>query len=556
VLGVRIVNQFGATVVDVIKPDRLLVPSAKDLDAPPALPAAFGVDHFKCYKVRVSKGEGRFSKVYGVTVADQFGTATVRLVKPFRLCVPVDKDGESPGSEDHPDDLLCYKTKDGVAPTVTAHVANQLASQSLQLKRFAELCVPSSQNPRSEPCMDVAPCRKPSGEACVPPAGATVLGPPSNVPSGTDACCCNCADVSTGAACIPDDSVCDGGSCVCASECARPFSPPPSPPAPDSWFVGLIPCDALGVLTVEGGCAGQREVLYLPGLEESEQQGQPSEVCEHNGLRLANKVVYLRNVRTGMADTGSAPITLCPFDAAGNEITENMLRASASLFTLVAPRVSYPDLSFADAGCDTCAQACMAAVCTGTGDISGVPGCPGPDGLFGTSDDGISSCDLGSASASFAPGDDCYEGACGRHPGSDSLSCSRTNECECGGWFEPCCSAGSACESGLACVGSSPGFCGACGGEGMPCCGAGACGASPILASIGPHAVGVGESPTPEGVLFPLFCDASAGTPGVCRSCGLRYLECCGGTACASGLTCNAGWCVDNPALVGLCVQL
>jgi hypothetical protein len=42
----EITNQLGTVVLDVMKPSRLLVPTAKSLDQPP--PLADPIDHFQC----------------------------------------------------------------------------------------------------------------------------------------------------------------------------------------------------------------------------------------------------------------------------------------------------------------------------------------------------------------------------------------------------------------------------------------------------------------------------------------------------------------------------
>src|SRR5262245_10948428 len=75
--GIRVENQFhphGAElVVDVLKPDRLLVPASADVDGrvQPLDPAAHEVDLFACYRVRRSRGTARFRPIAGVTVVDR-----------------------------------------------------------------------------------------------------------------------------------------------------------------------------------------------------------------------------------------------------------------------------------------------------------------------------------------------------------------------------------------------------------------------------------------------------------------------------------------------------
>ena len=130
--------------VDVVKPEFLLVPSLKSLAAPPTppTPIPFGVDHFLCYKI----AHARFREA-GITVDDQFASLTVDIKKPIRLCAPVDKNGEGIQTPDlH---MLCYqvRTTSGT-PKFTgipdAFVNNQFGPDTLQIRGIRELCVPST----------------------------------------------------------------------------------------------------------------------------------------------------------------------------------------------------------------------------------------------------------------------------------------------------------------------------------------------------------------------------------------------------------------------------
>src|SRR5262249_56436284 len=88
-------HQFGMTVLDVVRPDILLVPTLKTLvlPGPPALTQPT-IDHFQCYKVKPTPGAPKFQKILGVKVDDQFGTATLDLLKPALLCAPANKQNE------------------------------------------------------------------------------------------------------------------------------------------------------------------------------------------------------------------------------------------------------------------------------------------------------------------------------------------------------------------------------------------------------------------------------------------------------------------------------
>ncbi len=141
-----IVNQFGTTVVRVVRPVLLLVPSAKSLSAPPPPLDEPLIDHFLCYAVR-----GGHPHLPNMHVVDQFGATTYKVMRASRLCTAVDKGGE--GVLDPQANLLCYdeRTAPGLpvfhGTSGPAFVANPFGSNTLTVNRPRELCVPSSVNP-------------------------------------------------------------------------------------------------------------------------------------------------------------------------------------------------------------------------------------------------------------------------------------------------------------------------------------------------------------------------------------------------------------------------
>src|SRR6185436_15368635 len=96
--GQQVTDRFGTHTLDVKKPLGLDVPSAKSRTSPPLPPSAPAIDHFQCYKVRPSSGSPKFAPVT-IGLQDQFGSMTVQVRKPSRVCLPVDKNGENPGAE-------------------------------------------------------------------------------------------------------------------------------------------------------------------------------------------------------------------------------------------------------------------------------------------------------------------------------------------------------------------------------------------------------------------------------------------------------------------------
>jgi hypothetical protein len=147
-INVKVVNEFGTVFVDAFRADRLIVPTTKSLVAtPPLLPSPV-VDHFECYKSKVSKGAPKFDAINGVPLEDQFGTQTVLVKKPSRFCTPVDVNGGDPSAPGHPDHLMCYRIKAPRFARVTSiFLNNEFGPVTLDAFKPAELCVPSLENP-------------------------------------------------------------------------------------------------------------------------------------------------------------------------------------------------------------------------------------------------------------------------------------------------------------------------------------------------------------------------------------------------------------------------
>jgi hypothetical protein len=146
--GVVLLDQLGTTTLALTKPAYLLVPTAKSLTAPPTAPAAPVVDHFHCYKVKVTTSDVTLP-LLGVSVEDQFGTQTAELRKLKYACVPVNKNGEEPGAEAHTGYLTCYQQKSlpkfvKKAPVFTA---NQFGNETMDVLKPAVLCLPAARLP-------------------------------------------------------------------------------------------------------------------------------------------------------------------------------------------------------------------------------------------------------------------------------------------------------------------------------------------------------------------------------------------------------------------------
>jgi hypothetical protein len=148
---VKVTNQLGDLHVDTLKADTLLVPTAKDLlnPTPPPNSSNFIVDHYKCYRIRVTRGTLPFPKNTTVAIEDQFESPSklLTLKKPRHLCNPVDKNGEgikNPGVH-----LLCYQSAPARGQRkhvrrIGIYINNQFGPLRLDTFKEGEFCIPST----------------------------------------------------------------------------------------------------------------------------------------------------------------------------------------------------------------------------------------------------------------------------------------------------------------------------------------------------------------------------------------------------------------------------
>jgi hypothetical protein len=150
--AIKVTNQLGEIRLNTVKPRSLLVPSGKSLVSSPASPnpALLNLDHYKCYRVRVTPGTPKFASGTLVQASDQFETARLlSLVKPRHLCAPVDKNGE--GVNNPQAHYLCYTAKPAVGSpkhtrTPGIYVNNQFGPLRLDTLRETEFCIPSTKS--------------------------------------------------------------------------------------------------------------------------------------------------------------------------------------------------------------------------------------------------------------------------------------------------------------------------------------------------------------------------------------------------------------------------
>jgi hypothetical protein len=102
------------------------------------------VDHLKCYRTR--RTTAFFPN--GVSLEDQFEDVDMTVLRPYRLCNPVDKNDE--GIVDPTEHQMCYQIHDTVAqPRFRRRdvlVENQFGKQTLVVTRPETLCVPAEKD--------------------------------------------------------------------------------------------------------------------------------------------------------------------------------------------------------------------------------------------------------------------------------------------------------------------------------------------------------------------------------------------------------------------------
>src|SRR5262249_44735201 len=171
-----------------------------------------------------------------------FGTVTLELLKPARLCAPANKRGEDMTAPEHPGHLLCYKTKNLAFGTVQTFTNSQFGPAQPLLIHRRELCVPSLKNPSATTTTtSTTPTTTSSTTTttttttststtttttmCVPattcPAGQT-CGTASDGCGGSLNCgsCGECQTCGSGNTCVPaaDNTSCPAGLC-CGGTC-------------------------------------------------------------------------------------------------------------------------------------------------------------------------------------------------------------------------------------------------------------------------------------------------------------------------------------------------
>src|SRR4029453_18900668 len=143
--GLSVVTRFGRSTVDLVRPDRLLVPTAIDRQRTPLAPP--GGSPLQCYRVDPSSDSPKFEPIRGVEVVDGLETVTVDVLAPSLLCVPANGNGEDPSAPTRADELVCYTTQSASSfGDATVYTRNRFGADEARLIHRRELCVPALGN--------------------------------------------------------------------------------------------------------------------------------------------------------------------------------------------------------------------------------------------------------------------------------------------------------------------------------------------------------------------------------------------------------------------------
>jgi hypothetical protein len=104
------------------------------------LPASLA--HFNCYKSRDLR-HPHFVEQRDLDIVDQFGATQVDVRKPYLLCAPASQDGSAvPDPSTH---LCCYKTRAGrLDQAIRAQTDDVFGSQKVEVRRSTLVCTPCS----------------------------------------------------------------------------------------------------------------------------------------------------------------------------------------------------------------------------------------------------------------------------------------------------------------------------------------------------------------------------------------------------------------------------
>lgn len=137
----EVTDQFSTLHVDLVRPDRILVPTTKSLTStPPDAPT--DLDHLKCYKVK-----GGRLRVKDLDVRTQFASLRLDIKRPVHLCVAA---ARGAGDIQRPDAaFMCYQTRPAASRPIfrgpdVVYTTSQVESDAFGIFGPRELCVPAT----------------------------------------------------------------------------------------------------------------------------------------------------------------------------------------------------------------------------------------------------------------------------------------------------------------------------------------------------------------------------------------------------------------------------
>ena len=132
------------------------------MPATPTVTPTPGPDQFTCYKAHITRQTLPFTPADGVSLVDQFASATMDVSKPVSLCNPADQNGGDPTAPAHPLHLTRYmiKAPKTAARFATIHdqrVVNQFGELFVDILKPVQLLVPSGMSLIGHPPVPVNP---------------------------------------------------------------------------------------------------------------------------------------------------------------------------------------------------------------------------------------------------------------------------------------------------------------------------------------------------------------------------------------------------------------
>src|SRR5262249_45155976 len=139
--GIQVTDQFGSMQLRLRRLRHLLIDSGAETTMLPSAPSA--PDNFTCYGVRPPPRQAPTARI--LTEVARYGTASMKLGRPYELCVPAQVDGGPRSTSCRPDSLLCYRSRSlsGFSRLGQVLTNNQFGAGTQYVGAHGEVCVPA-----------------------------------------------------------------------------------------------------------------------------------------------------------------------------------------------------------------------------------------------------------------------------------------------------------------------------------------------------------------------------------------------------------------------------